>query len=127
MKRRHKSHRRRAIAHPSPTAFLARTRTSKASGKLKILPEEPEGDEVSPIRPSRLKGHNDSQESSDDDDDDDDDDENGEGGDRDRANRDEVYKRLQHIPEGSMRRDARRLTRKGRASLPRVTAYSTAT
>lgn len=35
--------------------------------------------------------------------------------------------RLTHIPEGSMRRDAMRLTRKARARLPRVTAYSTAT
>lgn len=35
--------------------------------------------------------------------------------------------RLEHIPEGSMRRDALRLTRKARARLPRVTAYSTAT
>lgn len=35
--------------------------------------------------------------------------------------------RLAHIPEGSMRRDAERLTRKSRSRLPRVTAYSTAT
>lgn len=35
--------------------------------------------------------------------------------------------RLEHIPEGSMRRDALRLTRKARSRLPRVTAYSTAT
>ena len=34
--------------------------------------------------------------------------------------------RFAHIPEGSMRRDAQRLTRKGRANLPRVTTYSTA-
>ncbi|PKI84964.1 sporulation protein rmd1 [Malassezia vespertilionis] len=34
--------------------------------------------------------------------------------------------RLGHIPEGSMRRDAMRLTRKARARLPRVTAYCTA-
>lgn len=34
--------------------------------------------------------------------------------------------RFAHIPEGSMRRDAQRLTRKGRSNLPRVTAYSTA-
>lgn len=39
----------------------------------------------------------------------------------------EVYKQLSQIPEGSMRRDARRLTKKARAKLPRVTAYSTAT
>lgn len=109
-------------------AALPSHRTSKASGKLKILPEEPEGDAVTPIRPSKFKESNDSQDSSDDDDDDDEDDDNVDpAAKRDRANREEVYKRLQHIPEGSMRRDARRLTRKGRASLPRVTAYSTAT
>ena len=34
---------------------------------------------------------------------------------------------LHHIPEGNMRRDALRLTRKARSRLPRVTAYSTAT
>ncbi|KAN0060483.1 sporulation protein rmd1 [Thecaphora frezii] len=39
----------------------------------------------------------------------------------------EVYKQLAQIPEGSMRRDARRLTKRARANLPRVTAYSTAT
>lgn len=39
----------------------------------------------------------------------------------------EVYKQLDQIPEGSMRRDARRLTKRSRAKLPRVTAYSTAT
>lgn len=39
----------------------------------------------------------------------------------------EVYKQLAQIPEGSMRRDARRLTKRSRAKLPRVTAYSTAT
>lgn len=34
---------------------------------------------------------------------------------------------LHNIPEGNMRRDALRLTRKARSRLPRVTAYSTAT
>lgn len=38
-----------------------------------------------------------------------------------------MYKQLAQIPEGSMRRDARRLTKRSRAKLPRVTAYSTAT
>ncbi|WFD30584.1 sporulation protein rmd1 [Malassezia sp. CBS 17886] len=39
---------------------------------------------------------------------------------------DVMLPQLEHIPEGSMRRDAVRLTRRGRARLPRVTAYSTA-
>ena len=34
---------------------------------------------------------------------------------------------LHNIPEGNMRRDALRLTRKARSRLPRVTSYSTAT
>jgi len=69
----------------------------------------------------------------DDDEDDEDDDKSSSEGDDDvdEAEQDEyqarLYQQLAQIPEGNMRRDARRLTRKARASLPRVTAYSTAT
>ncbi|CDU26053.1 related to RMD1-cytoplasmic protein required for sporulation [Sporisorium scitamineum] len=58
------------------------------------------------------------------DDDDSSSDDAGEGEDEEVV---EVYKQLDQIPEGSMRRDARRLTKRSRAKLPRVTAYSTAT
>ncbi|CBQ72673.1 conserved hypothetical protein [Sporisorium reilianum SRZ2] len=58
------------------------------------------------------------------DDDDSSSDDAGEGEDDEAV---EVYKQLDQIPEGSMRRDARRLTKRSRAKLPRVTAYSTAT
>lgn len=58
------------------------------------------------------------------DDDDSSSDDAGEGEDEEAV---EVYKQLDQIPEGSMRRDARRLTKRSRAKLPRVTAYSTAT
>ncbi len=58
------------------------------------------------------------------DDDDSSSDDAGEGEDEENV---EVYKQLAQIPEGSMRRDARRLTKRSRAKLPRVTAYSTAT
>lgn len=58
------------------------------------------------------------------DDDDSSSDDAGEGEDEEAV---EVYKQLAQIPEGSMRRDARRLTKRSRAKLPRVTAYSTAT
>ena len=97
-----------------------RNSTSKASGKLKILPEEPGSNAVSATK--HAGGSEEESSSSED-----------EEGDRKeearqrKEARDEVYRKLEHIPEGSMRRDARRLTRKGRASLPRVTAYSTAT
>lgn len=118
-------------------------RTTKASGKLKILPEEPEdgvtetGTELAsqpalhPPKQRRQQRHAviDSGapvagEAVDDDDDSTDEDE--EDGEEQRA---KISKQLElaRIPAGSMRRDARRITRKGRASLPRVTAYSTAT
>ncbi|PWY97454.1 DUF155-domain-containing protein [Testicularia cyperi] len=57
-------------------------------------------------------------------DDDDSSSEDGEGEDEEAV---EVYKQLAQIPEGTMRRDARRLTKRSRSKLPRVTAYSTAT
>ncbi|PWN27099.1 DUF155-domain-containing protein [Jaminaea rosea] len=106
----------------APGARAGPQRTTKGSGKLKILPEEPQQSHSSTSQDHRP----DSEESSDDDDDDDNE---ADASDRKaaREGREEVYKQLAQIPEGSMRRDARRLTRKGRASLPRVTAYSTAT
>lgn len=58
-------------------------------------------------------------------DDDDSSSDDGEGGEDEETV--EVYKQLDQIPEGTMRRDARRLTKRSRANLPRVTAYSTAT
>lgn len=110
--------------HNARNSFTPPSRTTKASGKLKILPEEPDNSAVTPVRPSQLGERHDSDESSDDDDDDDGE---GDGAKRFAHDKDEAYSRLSHIPEGSMRKDARRLTRKGRATLPRVTAYSTAT
>lgn len=71
--------------------------------------------------------HEDGSLSSDEDDDEDDDEEGGREEDADKEGRNSVGNQLSLIPEGSMRRDARRLTRKARAKLPRVTAYSTAT
>ena len=38
----------------------------------------------------------------------------------------EVYNQIAQIPEGTARRDAIRLTKKKAKSLPRVTAYATA-
>ncbi|KDN44376.1 DUF155-domain-containing protein [Tilletiaria anomala UBC 951] len=95
-------------------------RSTKALGKLKILPDAgaPDQHRGSPIvhlSTESQRGSGD-EESSDDDVDQEDHDELA-----------ERHAQLSQIPEGSMRRDARRLTRKARASLPRVTAYSTAT
>lgn len=130
--------------------FVCRPRSStKASGKLKILPEEPEDSSQGRVRAARgissstveaLLGESGdggsgggssrnapgtgagrvATHSSPDDDE-----ESSEG--EEDEEQVEVYKQLAQIPEGSMRRDARRLTRKARARLPRVTAYSTAT
>jgi uncharacterized Rmd1/YagE family protein len=38
----------------------------------------------------------------------------------------QVYKQIAQIPAGTARKDARRLTKKEKAKLPRVTAYCTA-
>lgn len=115
--------------NPNDAASLARAkarvgpnRSTKASGKLKILPEEPEdGVHVTPVDSAVAKAGGEEEE--------DDSSEDEEGGSGDHEQRARMVKQMElaRIPEGSMRRDARRITRRGRASLPRVTAYSTAT
>ncbi|KAG9076789.1 hypothetical protein FS749_011381, partial [Ceratobasidium sp. UAMH 11750] len=92
-------------------------RSTKVAHKLKVLPEQPD-----PATQSRIGS-----------DAEDDDDEEGphvgrtsDGdveGDEDEA---EVYKQIAQIPAGTARKDARRLTKKEKAKLPRVTAYCTA-
>ncbi|KAB5590841.1 Sad1-interacting factor 2 [Ceratobasidium theobromae] len=86
--------------------------------KLKVLPEQPD-----PATQSRV--------GSDEDGDGDDEepyllgrasDGDAEGDDEDA----EVYKQIAQIPAGTARKDARRLTKKEKAKLPRVTAYCTA-
>lgn len=137
---------RDALSAARSKARAGPNRSTKASGKLKILPEEPEdgthaGTSAVPetlqashptladgIRrlPSGREWTGQKADDEDDDDEDDDSSEDDEEGDEQRA---KISKQLElaRIPEGSMRRDARRITRKGRATLPRVTAYSTAT
>ena len=85
-------------------------RTSKASQKLKVLPEHPE-----------LTNKVDVDQPDDDDDDFDDDD-----FDDDAPSRPEVYRQISKIPAGAPRKDARLLTKKEKENLPRVTAYCTA-
>ncbi|UZJ51114.1 hypothetical protein CBS101457_000434 [Exobasidium rhododendri] len=119
-----------SVGNSRDAASLARAkaragpnRSTKASGKLKILPEEPE-DGVNVITDNkgiaRLDGDGEDEEDSSEDE---------ESGSGDLEQRARIFKQLElaRIPEGSMRRDAKRITRRGRASLPRVTAYSTAT
>lgn len=103
-------------------------RTTKASGKLKILPEEPEdGVTVQSITPDTLAKIEGAIEEEDDSSEEEEEEDGSGDGDVEQKAR--MFKQLDlaKIPEGSMRRDARRITRRGRASLPRVTAYSTAT
>ncbi|EJF63856.1 hypothetical protein DICSQDRAFT_145332 [Dichomitus squalens LYAD-421 SS1] len=101
-------------------------RSTKVAGKLKVLPEhaEPvlEKDKVvQPSAPPRVKV-----------------DETGEGSgtladsedeeadEEDEPDDAEVYNQIDLIPAGTARRDAIRLTKKKAKSLPRVTAYATA-
>ncbi|KAG6865441.1 hypothetical protein C0991_002517 [Blastosporella zonata] len=92
-------------------------RSTKATGKLKVLPEQPD------IPSLRGESPKDREESV------------GTGGDSDDGDVDEnseeqedieVYNQISLIPAGTARRDALKLTKKKAKSLPRVTAYATA-
>ncbi|KAF5390100.1 hypothetical protein D9757_003840 [Collybiopsis confluens] len=112
-----------------PTAELKRgaNRSSKVAGKLKVLPEQPEP------TVDRRRGHLDdvdrltesttALETTGDSDEGDIDDDSG----TEEAEDVEVYNQISLIPDGKARRDALRLTKKKAKSLPRVTAYATAT
>ncbi|KAJ2925081.1 hypothetical protein H1R20_g12013, partial [Candolleomyces eurysporus] len=99
-------------------------RSTKVAGKLKVLPEQPEN---LPGLDSKAKGqtadkvHTES---------------TGTTGESEEGDADtneesqeeevEIYNQISLIPEGTARRDALRLTKKKAKSLPRVTAYATA-
>ncbi|KAG6831154.1 hypothetical protein H0H87_006084 [Tephrocybe sp. NHM501043] len=92
-------------------------RSTKATGKLKVLPEQPE---LLSLRGESPKEREESV---------------GTGGDSDDGDVDEnseeqedieVYNQISLIPAGTARRDALKLTKKKAKSLPRVTAYATA-
>ncbi|KAF8801104.1 DUF155-domain-containing protein [Phlegmacium glaucopus] len=98
-------------------------RSTKVAGKLKVLPEQPEHLPIlgakTPIT-TFTKDHCES---------------NGTTGDSEDGNVEEseesqedaeVYNQISLMPEGSARRDALKLTKKKAKSLPRVTAYATA-
>ncbi|KAG8889471.1 hypothetical protein FRB98_004156 [Tulasnella sp. 332] len=89
-------------------------RTTKGAHKLKVLPEQPEEPDLEPgTAPEDERGEG-----------------SGSGNDELELDEDEedapVYKQISHIPAGTARRDALRLTKKQKAKLPRVTAYCTA-
>ncbi|ESK96365.1 cytoplasmic protein [Moniliophthora roreri MCA 2997] len=100
-------------------------RSTKVAGKLKVLPEQPEP----PVLDVKSRGKrihvSDTQDetataTTGDSDDGDIDEDSDEG------ETVEVYNQISLIPEGTARRDAIRLTKKKAKSLPRVTAYATA-
>ncbi|TFK71887.1 DUF155-domain-containing protein [Pluteus cervinus] len=96
-------------------------RSTKVAGKLKVLPEQPEPELVLPKR-ERHAGPPQGHEEINSGDSDDGDDEN----DEEETEEVEVYNQISLIPDGTARRDALKLTKKKAKSLPRVTAYATA-
>ncbi|KAJ3866477.1 MAG: hypothetical protein NXY57DRAFT_1114907 [Lentinula lateritia] len=106
-------------------------RSTKVAGKLKVLPEQPEPASVDANRSrgKRIDGAETLDEgiyttgTTGDSDEGDVDDDSA----TDEVEDVEVYNQISLIPDGKARRDALRLTKKKAKSLPRVTAYATAT
>ncbi|KAG5337477.1 hypothetical protein C0989_009573 [Termitomyces sp. Mn162] len=94
--------------------FRGANRSTKAAGKLKVLPEQPD---IPSLRGESLKDREESSSSTGGDSDEGDVDENGE---------EQEDIEISLIPAGTARRDALKLTKKKAKSLPRVTAYATA-
>ncbi|KAH8831091.1 hypothetical protein DL96DRAFT_1523971 [Flagelloscypha sp. PMI_526] len=90
-------------------------RSTKVAGKLKVLPEQPEPEtpEEAPVPQAKSSTSSDADEE--------------EESEEDEPEEEEVYNQISLIPEGTAKRDARRLTKKKAKQLPRVTAYATAT
>jgi len=100
-------------------------RSTKVAGKLKVLPEQPEPTAVNrnqQFRAGILDESTFTTTTGDSDEGDIDDDSAS-----DEVEDVEVYNQISLIPDGKARRDALRLTKKKAKSLPRVTAYATAT
>jgi len=97
-------------------------RSTKVAGKLKVLPEQPDHLPVLGNKPPVIGPPKDNADSA------------GTAGDSDDGDIDEdeqeedveVYNQISLIPDGTARRDALKLTKKKAKSLPRVTAYATA-
>uniref|UniRef100_A0A8H7XN32 DUF155 domain-containing protein n=1 Tax=Psilocybe cubensis TaxID=181762 RepID=A0A8H7XN32_PSICU len=98
-------------------------RSTKVAGKLKVLPEQPEDLPVLGSKPPYSPPRDNVESTGTTGDSDDGDvEENDDSQEYDV----EVYNQISLIPEGTARRDALRLTKKKAKSLPRVTAYATA-
>ncbi|KAL5476810.1 RMD1 [Sanghuangporus weigelae] len=118
-----------ASSEPKPRGA---NRSTKVAGKLQVLPEQPDVPTQSQILPEPSKPkpprvaeppvvpEPTSGSTAESDEDADDEEEELEEQDA------EVYNQIAQIPEGTARRDALRLTKKKAKSLPRVTAYATA-
>ncbi|KAL5521621.1 RMD1 [Sanghuangporus sanghuang] len=118
-----------AASEPKPRGA---NRSTKVAGKLQVLPEQPDVPTQSQILPEPSKPkppraaeppvipEPTSGSTAESDEDADDEEEELEEQDA------EVYNQIAQIPEGTARRDALRLTKKKAKSLPRVTAYATA-
>ncbi|KAJ3504534.1 hypothetical protein NMY22_g17892 [Coprinellus aureogranulatus] len=97
-------------------------RSTKVAGKLKVLPEQPDNLpslDTKPKTPTAERTHTESTGTTGE----------SEDGDADEDSQEEdieIYNQISLIPEGTARRDALRLTKKKAKSLPRVTAYATA-
>ncbi|KAF8157014.1 cytoplasmic protein [Crassisporium funariophilum] len=101
-------------------------RSTKVAGKLKVLPEQPEHLPILGAKTPVLHGKTPKDYSDDVGTTGDSDDGDVEGNDESQEDDVEVYNQISLIPEGTARRDALRLTKKKAKSLPRVTAYATA-
>ncbi|OCH93952.1 DUF155-domain-containing protein [Obba rivulosa] len=104
-----------------PAKARGANRSTKVAGKLKVLPDqiEPELPGKNVAIPAPPKDAEEAEgsvtlESED------------EGDDEEEPDEVEVYNQLDRIPAGTARRDALRLTKRKAKSLPRVTAYATA-
>ncbi|KAG2152661.1 DUF155-domain-containing protein [Suillus bovinus] len=99
-------------------------RSTKVAGKLKVLPDQP----TSSTTQGKILPRPDAEESlGTTGDTDDGDDEDEDESDEDEGEDVEVrLRQISQIPQGTARRDALRLTKKKAKSLPRVTAYATA-
>ncbi|KAL5498674.1 RMD1 [Sanghuangporus vaninii] len=118
-----------AVSEPKPRGA---NRSTKVAGRLQVLPEQPDVPTQSQIIPEPSKPkppraaeppvipEPTSGSTAESDEDADDEEEELEEQDA------EVYNQIAQIPEGTARRDALRLTKKKAKSLPRVTAYATA-
>ncbi|EMD34783.1 hypothetical protein CERSUDRAFT_116967 [Gelatoporia subvermispora B] len=111
------------VAAAQPVKTRGANRSTKVAGKLKVLPDqiEPELPGKSVVAPAPPKDAEEAEgsatlEESEDED----------GDDEEEPDEVEVYNQIDLIPAGTARRDALRLTKRKAKSLPRVTAYATA-